>query len=211
MGPNRGTAKRKWILLLIGVTGCLVLLGAIYLLSPFPKSESKSIDLPNRFEVPVNTGFELQGKNQCAAFSTAFVLRNFGLNETGSEVYGKIRYKIPISGYVLPKGILSYIKSHGYSPTIYKGNLDSLKTRLVEGNTPIIVLVGNGLFWQHYMTMLGYDNEKHELYFFDSGRAEDENSDSPGNRTMAEEYFLKWWANGLPIFNHVYIAIEKAM
>ena len=58
------------------------------------------------------------------------------------------------------------------------------------------------------MTLVGYDNEKHELYFFDSGRAEDENSDDPGNRTMTEEYFLKWWANGLPIFNHVYITIE---
>ncbi len=209
MKPKKGKFKAKSILLV--VFSCFLLVGSIYILLPFPKSESNAINLPNKFDIPINTGFEKQGKNQCAAFSTAFVLRNFDRKAEGSVVYTGIPYKIPISGYVLPKGVVTYIQSQGYRPTLLKGDIDSIKARLVQGNNPIIVLVGNGLLWQHYMTFLGYDNEKQEMYFFDSGREKDENAELPGNRTMAEDHFLKWWNNGLPIFNHVYITVEKTL
>jgi len=205
----KGKVKIKWILL--AVLFCVLIVGSIYVLSPFPTNKFKAIDLPNRFDVPINSEFELQGKNQCAAYSTAFVLRNFGQKVKGSEVYARIPYKIPVSGYVLPKGVVTYLQNQGFRPTIFKGDINSLKTSLVQGKNPVIVLVGNGLFWQHYMTLVGYDNEKQELYFFDSGRDNDENAELQGNRTMTEDYFLKWWNNGLPIFNHVYITVEKSL
>ncbi|AFQ44260.1 hypothetical protein [Desulfosporosinus meridiei] len=206
MGLKKGKVRIQW--LLMGIIFVLFLVGLIHLLSPFPIREFKAERPPDRYEISINTGFERQGKNQCAAFSTAFVLRTFGQSLQGAEVYAKIPYKIPISGYVLPKGVVSYFQSQGFSPAIYRGDLNSLKTRLVQGNEPIIVLVGNGLFWQHYMTFLGYDDKKKELYFFDSGRDNDENADLTGNRTMTEDYFLKWWSNGLPVYNHVYITVE---
>lgn len=207
MGTKKSQVKKRWLLLGLII---VALLGAmIHVLAPFPRGESKTGILPSKFAIPVNTGFERQGKNQCAAFSTAFVLRYFGQNVRGAEVYAKIPYKVPISGYVLPKGIVTYFQSQGYSPAIYKGDLNSLKATLVQENKPVIVLVGNGLFWQHYMTFLGYDDEKSELYFFDSGRDKDENAGLTGNRTMTEDYFLKWWSNGLPVFNHVYLTMEK--
>jgi len=163
----------------------------------------------NKFNVPIHTDFEQQGKNQCAAYSTAFVLRNSGLQAKGIEVYAKIPFKIPISGYVLPKGVLTYLESQGLNPIIYKGNLSSLKARLVQGAAPVIVLVGNGFFWQHYMTLVGFDDDKGELYFVDTNKLKDENLELPGNRTMTTDYFSQWWSNGLPVFNHVYIAVGK--
>lgn len=78
-------------------------------------------------------------------------------------MYAKIPFKIPILGYVLPKGVISYLHSQGLKPMIYKGDLSSLKARLVQGTAPVIVLVGNGLFWQHYMTLVGFDDDKSEL------------------------------------------------
>ncbi|EHQ88654.1 hypothetical protein [Desulfosporosinus youngiae] len=199
----------KW--LLVGIL-FLLLAGIIHVLTPFPTKELTAEDkLPTQFAVPINTGFERQGKSQCAAFSTAFVLRNLGQNLGGAEVYADIPYKIPVSGYVLPKGIITYLRSQGYQPAIYQGDLNSLKTRLVQGNKPLIVLVGNGLFWQHYMTLVGYDDVKQELYFFDSGRDGDENADLSGNRTMTEDYFQTWWSNGLPVFNHIFITTEKSL
>ena len=200
--------KIKWVV--VALLG-FVLAGIIFVLSPFPKSDSISGNLPEKFSVPIHTGFELQGKNQCAAYSSAFVLRNFGQPAKGSEVYDKLPFKIPISGYVLPKGVISNLQSSGLNPILYKGNLDSLKQRLVTETNPIIVLVGNGLFWQHYMTLVGFDNEKEELYFFDSNKDKDQNGDLPGNRTMTSDYFLKWWNNGLPIFNHVYITVRGTL
>lgn len=163
MGLKKGKVRIQW--LLMGIIFVLFLVGLIHLLSPFPIREFKAERPPDRYEISINTGFERQGKNQCAAFSTAFVLRTFGQSLQGAEVYAKIPYKIPISGYVLPKGVVSYFQSQGFSPAIYRGDLNSLKTRLVQGNEPIIVLVGNGLFWQHYMTFLGYDDKKKSCIF----------------------------------------------
>ena len=196
----------KWFLL---VTVIFSLIGICYCLSPFPSRDVITLNTQHKFNVPIHTDFEKQGKNQCAAYSTAFVLRNSGLQAKGIEVYRKIPFKIPISGYVLPKGVMTYLESQGLKPMIYKGNLSSLKARLIEGDAPVIVLVGNGLFWQHYMTLVGFDDDKGELYFFDSNKANDENVELPGNRTMTRDYFLQMWSNGLPVFNHVYIAVTK--
>lgn len=201
MGSIISRVRIKWLVLVMSIS---FLAGTVFILSPFPNSDSISFAAQKKFDVPINTDFELQGKNQCAAYSTAFVLRNTGKKAKGIDVYDEIPFKIPISGYVLPKGIISYLQSQGLKPIIYSGNLSSLKARLVQGNAPVIVLVGNGLFWQHYMTLVGFDNEKGELYFVDSNKI-NENAELPGNRTMTNEYFLKWWSNGLPVFNHVYI------
>ena len=201
-------ARIKWLVL---VTIICFLVVTIYILSPFPNSDSISSATQKKFDVPIYTDFELQGKNQCAAYSTAFVLRNSGKQAKGIEVYAKIPFKIPISGYVLPKGVISYLQSQGLKPMIYKGSLSSLKARLVQGRSPIIVLVGNGLFWQHYMTLVGFDDDKSELYFVDTNKVNDENAELPGNRTMTNDYFLKWWSNGLPVFNHVYITVGETL
>jgi len=206
MGQVISRVRIKWAVL---VTIICLLVALIYILSPFPNRDSISSTNQKKFDVPINTDFELQGKNQCAAYSTAFVLRNSGIEAKGLEVYAKIPFKIPISGYVLPKGVISYLQSQRLKPMIYKGDLSTLKGSLVHGTTPIIVLVGNGLFWQHYMTLVGYDDDKDELYFVDSNKLNDENEDFPGNRTMESDYFLKWWSNGLPIFNHVYITVGE--
>jgi len=202
------SVRIKWFVL---VTIVCLLVGMIYILSPFPKSDSISLTTQKKFDVPIYTHFEIQGKNQCAAYSTAFVLRNSGKDAKGIDVYAKILFKIPISGYVLPKGVISYLQFQGLKPMIYKGDLSSLKARLVQGKAPVIVLVGNGLFWQHYMTLVAFDDDKSELYFVDSNKVNDENAELPGNRTMTNDYFLKWWSNGLPVFNHVYITVETTL
>ena len=67
---------------------------------------------------------------------------------------------------------------------------------------PIIVLVKYGK-GQHYMTLLGYDNNS--FYVYDSilktdpnneELTEDLNSDFPGNRNITYDSFLKIWDNG---------------
>lgn len=209
MGSIISRVRIKWLVLVTIMSFLLVV--TIYILSPFPNSDSISFATQKKFNVPIYADFELQGKNQCAAYSTAFVLRNLGKQAKGIEVYAKIPFKIPISGYVLPKGVISYLQSQGLKPMIYKGDLSSLKARLVQGMAPVIVLVGNGFFWQHYMTLVGFDDGKSELYFVDSNKGNDENAELPGNRTMTNDYFSKWWSNGLPVFNHVYITVGETL
>jgi len=186
---------------------CLV--GMVYVLSPFPSKDSISLVYNQEFYLPVYNDFELQEGNSCAAYSAAFILRNLGINATGADVYAEIPFKDPFIGYVSTKGLILYLQTQGLAPMIYKGDLTTLKARLTQDASPIIVLIGEGVSWQHYVTLLGFDDDKNELYFFDSNEENDKNAELPGNRTMEQDDFLNLWNNGLPVFNRVYIATGK--
>ncbi len=185
-----------------------ILTFGLYCITPFPINDKINVNYPDSFTITQENSFETQVVNECSAFSSAYVLRHFGENKTGLALYDEFNYKLPFSGYVLPKGILDYFKDTPYQVKMYTGTFETLKTQLTKG-TPIIVLVGNHLNWQHYMTVVGYNDTLQEVYFFDSLRETDENESLPGNRTLSTDYFLSMWDNGLPIFNHLYFVIEK--
>ena len=197
---------KKFIYTCFGILMMMLLL-ILYFLSPFPKQDKISISFPSSFLIEQENSFETQIINECSAFSIAYVLRHYHENQTGLNIYRQLNYKIPVSGYVLPKGIMSYFKDSAYNIEMFTGSLETLKTRLTVG-TPIIVLIGNSLNWQHYMTLVGYDDTTNEMYFFDSLKPFDENADQPGNRTITTDYFLELWNNGLPIFNQLYFTIS---
>lgn len=185
-----------------------ILTFGLYCITPFPTNDKINVNYPDSFTITQENSFETQIVNECSAFSSAYVLRHFGENKTGLALYDEFNYKLPFSGYVLPKGILDYFKDTPYQVKMYTGTFETLKTQLTKG-TPIIVLVGDHLNWQHYMTVVGYNDPLQEVYFFDSLRETDENESLPGNRTLSTDYFLSMWDNGLPIFNHLYFVIEK--
>ncbi|MDE5978018.1 MAG: C39 family peptidase, partial [Turicibacter sp.] len=190
--------------LILGMIALLIFgLMTLYSLTPFPKKDTVTGSLPSTFSIATDNSFETQVHNECSAFSTAYVLRHFGESSLGMKLYEQFNFKIPFLGYVLPKGILNYFNDSDYIATLYHGSFETLKLRLLEG-TPIIVLIGDGFHWQHYMTLVGFDEDSEEVYFFDSLRQEDENKEAPGNRTLSTDYFLQLWDNGLPIFHHIY-------
>ncbi|HAX73201.1 MAG TPA: hypothetical protein DCY20_06730 [Firmicutes bacterium] len=179
-----------------------------YYFFPLPVADDIDTRLASQLIIEEENSFETQVHNECSAFSSAYVLRHFGESITGMTLYESLNFKLPLSGYVLPNGILSYFHELDYDITMFSGTLNQLKMRLGAG-VPIIVLVGEGVNWQHYMTLIGYNTDLKELYFFDSLRKEDENAELPGNRTLTEDYFLSMWDNGLPIFNHLYFVINR--
>lgn len=183
-----------------------ILVGMVYVLSPFPSKDSISEVNNNEFYLPVYNDFELQIGNSCAAYSAAYILRNLGIPSKGADVYAEIPYKDPFLGYVFTKGLVLYLQTQGITSMIYKGDLSTLKARLIQGNSPIIVLIGEGVNWQHFITLLGFNNDKSELYFFDSNEVIDKNAELPGNTTIETDIFLNLWNNGLPVFNRIYIA-----
>ncbi|HHY61695.1 MAG TPA: hypothetical protein GYA11_01810, partial [Firmicutes bacterium] len=83
--------------------------------------ESVWIEAPNRFEI--------QGKNECTGFAVAYVLRHFGIEVTGKEIYDAVRFKLP-SGRVLPRGPINELRRHGIQAQVYTGTLNTLKARL---------------------------------------------------------------------------------
>lgn len=201
-----GLYLKKYVFVIFTVLLFLTFL-IFYYLTPFPTHDQITLNFPSSFSIDKENSFETQVVNECSAFSIAYLLRHYQDPHTGLEIYDQLNYKLPISGYVLPKGILNYFNDSNYTIEMFTGTLETLKTRLSEGD-PIIVLIGQSLNWQHYMTLVGYDATANEMYFFDSLKTEDENSIQPGNRTMSTDYFLSLWDNGLPIFNHLYFTIK---
>lgn len=129
------------------------MVGTVYVLSPFPSEDSISLVQNKEFYLPVYNDFELQIGNECAAYSAAFILRNLGKESKGADVDTRIPYKDPFMGYVFTKGLIIYLQTQGLTPMIYKGDLTTLKARLVQEASPIIILIGEGVNWQHYITL----------------------------------------------------------
>lgn len=168
-----------------------------------PQKDLIAIDFPKGYLIEVPNYFEQQGTNQCGGFASAFVMRHFGQDCLGEDVYGQLNYKLS-SGYVLPQAILDYFAGQKYQVTLYQSSLSQLKTRVAQGN-PVIILMGQGGSWQHYAVVVGYDDEN--VYLFDSLKQTVDNNPYY-NRSMPSTYFGELWNNGIPFFERVCFVIE---
>ena len=186
----------------------IILILVIVYLTPFPKKDSICVNLPSRFIITKPNVFGTQGHNECAAYAAAYVLRAFEKNVNGEIIYKKMKNKVPFLGVVPSKGIVDTLKRYDIKATYYKGDINTLKMR-VSKDKPVILYVGENIKWEHFITVVGYDNSSSVIYLYDSLLDNDLNAGEPGNRTLTEDELLKIWDNGLPILNHTYIAVDE--
>ncbi len=167
-----------------------------------PINYSLNIDL-------TNTSFDKQGYNMCSGFAAAFIQRYYGQPASGNQVYHEIAYKFPFDIGVPPHRLISHFKDNNLKAAARTGELDELKYFSSKG-IPVIVLVGEGFKWQHYMVLVGYSENDNEIYFYDpeSGPAMIAR-EKPGNKTLSTDEFLAIWKNNLPFFSQVFITVEK--
>ncbi len=166
-----------------------------------PKKDHIEVKYPDELLIKKQSYFEIQGLNQCAGYSSAYLLRHLDQDISGSEVYEKLDYKFS-NGYVLPQAIIKTLKEYDLEIILYKGNLEQLKTRL-NNKKPIVVLIGDSYRWQHYVSVVGYD--KDNIYLYDSLY---EDSPKSYNRVMDNDKFLDYWDNGTILYNNVYYVVE---
>ena len=197
------------IALVLLIITALILLKAILGLSvfavfsqKFPVSDAIKISFPDSYLVEKHSYFEKQDKNQCGGYASAYVLRCMGETIAGDENYERLGLKLS-NGYVLPQALTDAFAAYGYAATLYRGDLEHLKTRLARGS-PIVVLIGHRLSWQHYVTVVGYDEDN--IYLYDSQR--DADNSKGYNRTIGNEEFLNFWNNKLPFFERTYFVID---
>ena len=170
-----------------------------------PQKDAITVDYPDRYLIESPNYFEQQGANQCGGFASAFVLRHFGQDATGKDIYNRLEGKLS-SGYVLPQAIRNYFGDTQFQVALYRSDLPRLKTRLAQGD-PVIILMGQGGSWQHYAVVVGYDEEN--IYLFDS--LKQTVADQPYyNRSMTTDYFEQLWNNGLPFFERACFTIKQA-
>lgn len=167
-----------------------------------PINYSLDIDLEN-------TSFDKQGFNMCSGYAAAFIRRYYGQPATGTQIYRKIAYNLPFDIGVPPHRLISHFRDNNLNAVARTGDLSELKY-FSSQNIPVIVLVGEGFKWQHYMVLIGYSEDDNEMYFYDpeTGPAMVAR-EKPGNKTLTTDNFLKIWENDLPFFSQLFITVDE--
>lgn len=174
--------------------------------------EEKSI--PESYMITAKNYFDYQSGLECSAFSSAYVLRHYGEEADGVELFKTFPEKIS-GGGVSPDGIEKFFNKRGYEAE-YKcnGTIENLKEQLSKG-TPVIVFIHvsepyTSTHNTHYVPLVGYDNEY--FYFAESlsylANCKDE-KDVSYNRKTEISKFKRLWDNIDGVWDYPYFTISK--
>ncbi|GKU30176.1 C39 family peptidase [Clostridium folliculivorans] len=183
----------------------IVIISYYYL---FPQEDLIDISkIPKSFFIESLNRICIQNNNECAAFSSAFVLRHFGIEADGNELYKNYPKKL-LDGTISPKGIIKYFKRNNYNASFFKGNINTLKKQISNG-TPIITLVK--VFpdkrYLHYVPVVGYDEEY--IYLADSLKFTTNCNKRNYNRKISINDFETIWRTWVPFYKNTYIVVCK--
>ncbi|GFZ31483.1 hypothetical protein CSC2_20090 [Clostridium zeae] len=183
----------------------IVIISYYYL---FPQEDLIDISkIPKSFFIESLNRICIQNNNECAAFSSAFVLRHFGIEADGNELYKNYPKKL-VDGTISPKGIIKYFKRNNYNASFFKGNINTLKKQISNG-TPIITLVK--VFpdkrYLHYVPVVGYDEEY--IYLADSLKFTINCNERNYNRKISINDFETIWRTWVPFYKNTYIVVDK--
>lgn len=200
---KRNTAFLKILIILIILLSVfwLVKNGQLLTIDKSKISNSASLNYPSEFNYR-------QTINDCGPYNTAAVVRILTNNKVDSADFAKnTQFRLP-NKYTLPWGLEKQLKDNGLEIEIpnfkHLADIDKilfLKERLSQEN-PIIIL-GQVKNYEHYITLLGFDDNKNEFYVYDSmfdkgenGLTKDANGELPGNRNLTSEELLNFWRGG---------------
>jgi hypothetical protein len=82
---------------------------------------------------------DIQDNYECAAFSSAYVLRHLGIDSDANKLYQDYPRKL-YDGTITRKGILMFFKKLGYDASFCSGNVDSLKAEVNLGIPKVFTL-----------------------------------------------------------------------
>ena len=195
---------RKICLIAVSVAIILSIAAAIVFLayiSP-PKDEADSFDYPPEFFcADAENRIDYQTDGKCAAYAAAYLLRNFGENADGEELFPELKRPF---GFTSANSITDVFEQHGYQAKACHGRIDTLKQRLTEGN-PIIVFIripGD----THYAVVVGYDEQY--IYLADSLEENANASGAQYNRVLTTEDFEAVWKTETLLPDNVYIVVK---
>ncbi len=172
-----------------------------------------NITIPESYMIETSNQFDYQTGTECSAFASAYVLRHYGEEADGMELYETFPGKI--SEGVSPNGILTFFNELDYEAEfITDGTIDDLKKELLKG-APVIVFIHVIVPYisphiTHYIPLVGYDSE----YFYFAESLEDfanckDEKDLPYNRKTEISNFELLWENIDGMWDNPYYKISK--
>lgn len=191
--------------LLLLIAASVVVLRSYYIRPP-KRDLIDTSELPKSYFIEKANRMDSQQNNECAAFSSAFVLRHFGEDADGNELYQRFPRK-RYNGTVDPNGIVVLFKRLGFQAAFCRGNVNTLKKRLTQG-TPVIVFIRAypGKKYLHFATVIGYDEQY--FYLVDSLPNTINCSETYYNRRVLIRDFEVVWKTWAPLCTNSYIFIQ---
>lgn len=173
----------------------------------------EAYDFPAAYMIESDNYIDYQDGMQCAAFSSAYILRHFGEQADGMEIFEDFPNKAPDGG-IFPDGIVNYLEGKGYQAEFKQdGTVEELKYHVSQG-TPVIVFIHTeepyeSVHYTHYIPMIGYNEEY--LYFAESipGLANCEEEQAIYNRKTDIAKFKRLWLNIDGVWDNPYFVIAK--
>lgn len=175
---------------------------------PIPVFRKKAY--PPKYLINKSNRIDFQKHMECAAFSTAYLLRHFGFEADGNVLYTHFPNKTS-TGTVYPKGIRKVLKKSGFKTNYFKGNIDTLKYEVSKG-TPVIVFikVEKDRNYLHFVPVVGYDEEF--IYLAESMERLANCENGIGyNRKVPISEFIKLWNTkriNMPFYSYTYITVK---
>lgn len=153
---------------------------------------------------------DFQRSTECSGFSLAYVLRSFGVEADGNDIYAKIHRKMR-NGAVMPGTLIRVIQSYGFKAKYVKGSLETLKADLSEGKRVIVFIkTRTDKNWLHYVPVIGYDEEY--IYIAESMSSLVNCKEEFYNRKISSQEFMKFWDTRefyMPFYQNTYLTVKE--
>ena len=212
--------KEKWKQMFVAVLAVCVLSGCTEGPSSGGSSQHASStdlpawDVPERYLVQRENRFDYQpGGIECAAFSSAYLLRHYGEEASGLPLFENFPGKLADGNGVYPSGIVEMFAGRGYEAEFITGaTVDQLKQEVAKG-APVIVFIHvevpySNPHYTHYIPVVGYDEQY--IYFAESldylANCKEESGLVYNRKTPIEE-FEKLWSNIDGVYEHPYFRV----
>lgn len=197
-------------LFILGISVFMIIVVSDWFVLGFPMLRFTSRKAEKKYLLNVKNRIDIQKGTDCAGYSTAHVLRSFGVEADGKEMYVRMPGKLK-NGAVLPKNVRKVLKQCGVKVSYCIGNLNALKEALCQGKRVIaFVKTRKDKHWLHYVSIVGYNEQ--EIFIADSLGSLVNCEEQYYNRRLTNEEFLRLWDTReiyMPFYKNTFLVVEK--
>lgn len=173
-----------------------------------PEIYDNKHDHPSTYVIYPNPKPDTQNENECAACSSAYLLRFYGEDADGISLYHQPTYPCKYDAGAYPKcfKVLFEEQHTNYTAEYYTGTTDDLKNAISKG-IPVITLIFTGKTL-HYVPVVGYDDS--HFFIQDSVEKYRNVADNKAyNESVDIDTFDKMWNIPIESCQRLFVVVKR--